>query len=283
MAEALGGRLVTINERAVVVDGLDEQLRASRPGLACGGEGDDAVNGSLPAALRGQKLAVVDVEGNGQQPPEIIDIAVLPVHGEATAEHLRAWMIRPERPINPLVTRKVHGISDKDVAHCPPWSTVAAEVEQLLTGRTLIAHNASVELNVLSAHLPRWKPPMVLDTLRLAKRVLPNLAGGYGLDNLLRVAKVDTSGVTEQRRHRASHDTWCAWTLLLTLIEIGGLDWERLVQASLLRRPYARLPLGPFEGERRSLWVGEEPGHQVYRSSEAQEGAGRPDMAEPRR
>lgn len=189
---------------------------------------------SLSAALTGQRLAVVDVEGNGQQPPEIIEIAVLPVDGEVSGEHLRSWMIRPERPINPMVTRKVHGISNEDVANCPPWSTVATEVEPLLTSRTLIAHNASVELKVLTAHLPDWKPPMVLDTMRLAKHVMPNLDGGYGLDNLVRVVELDTSDIDEQRYHRASYDTWCAWKLLLALIELGKLDWDKLIKLAAL-------------------------------------------------
>jgi DNA polymerase III epsilon subunit-like protein len=197
-------------------------------------EGDNAVTASLPAALTGQQLAVVDVEGNGQQPPEIIEIAILPVDNEVSGEHLRSWMIRPERPINPMVTRKVHGISNDDVAHCPPWSGVTIEVEPLLTDRTLVAHNASVELNVLTAHLPAWKPPMVLDTLRLAKHVLPNLGGGYGLDNVVRVVEVDTSGIDEQRYHRAGYDTWCAWKLLLILIELGSLDWDKLVKLASL-------------------------------------------------
>lgn len=202
----------------------------------------------LPAALQGQQLIVVDVEGNGQQPPEIIEIAVLPVDGEVQGEHLRSWMIRPERPINAMVTRKVHGISNEDVAQCPPWSVVATEVEPLLTGRTLVAHNASVELKVLTAHLPAWKPPMVLDTLRLAKHVIPSLSGGYGLDNIVRAIELDTSGIEEQRYHRAGYDTWCAWKLLLTLIELGTLDWDRLVNVAALP---GFVPLSEPEG---GLW-----------------------------
>jgi DNA polymerase III epsilon subunit-like protein len=202
--------------------------------LARDDEGDDAVTASLPAALSGQRLAVVDVEGNGQQPPEIIEIAVLPVDGEVSGGHLRSWLIRPERPINPMVTRKVHGISNEDVAHCPPWSAVATEVEPLMDDRTLVAHNASVELNVLTTHLPNWKPPMVLDTLRLTKHVLPNLGGGYGLDNVVRVVELDTSGINEQRYHRAGYDTWCAWKLLLILIELGKLNWDKLIKLAAL-------------------------------------------------
>lgn len=58
---------------------------------------------------------VVDVEGNGQQPPEIIEIAALPIDdgqlGPATT-----WLVKPRKPISPIVTRKVHGIRNADVA-----------------------------------------------------------------------------------------------------------------------------------------------------------------------
>lgn len=188
---------------------------------------------SLPTALRGQRLAVVDVEGNGQHPPEIIEIAVLPVDGEVTGENVRSWLIRPQQPISALVTRKVHGISNTDVAGSPPWSAVAGEIAMLLADRLLVAHSASVEHRVLSAHLPNWQPPMVLDTLRLAKHVWPG-RGGYGLDRLSTEFDLDTSGIPQQQHHRAGYDTWCAWQLLCLLAEDSGLDWTGLRNAAAL-------------------------------------------------
>jgi DNA polymerase III epsilon subunit-like protein len=192
------------------------------------------VTASLPAVLDGRQLAVVDVEGNGQQPPEIIEIAVLPVDTENSGDRLRSWLVRPKRPINPIVTRKVHGISIENVAGCPSWSVVASEVEPLLADHTLVAHNASVELAILTTHLPGWRPPIVLDTMRLAKHVLPDVDNGYGLDNLVLALELDTSGIGEQRGHRASYHSWCTWKLLLALIEHGELDWYRLVQLAAL-------------------------------------------------
>lgn len=200
---------------------------------------------SIPAALTGQRLVVVDVEGNGQQPPEIIEIAALPVDDEMTVDDMRCWLVRPQRKITPLVTRKVHGISNADVADSPPWSAVAPEIEDLLTDRTLVAHNASVEHRVLAAHLPTWTPPLVLDTLRLAKRVWPGL-DGYGLDKL--IARADDAATIEQRHHRAAYDTWCAWRLLCLLLEHSDLDWIELVRAAALPGPTPpdapQLPLG---------------------------------------
>jgi DNA polymerase III epsilon subunit-like protein len=205
------------------------------------------VTGSIPTVLEDQRLAVVDVEGNGQQPPEIIEVAVLPLDGTGTSEHLRDWLIRPERPITQIVTRKVHGISNADVASCPPWSAVASDVEALLTDRILVAHNATVEHRVLGAHLPNWRPPLVLDTLRLAKHVWPGLTS-YGLDQLTKGADLDTSAVDEQRYHRARYDTWCAWQLLRALTEHSRLDWAGLVKVAAL--PGFVLPDEPEGG----LW-----------------------------
>jgi DNA polymerase III epsilon subunit-like protein len=190
---------------------------------------------SLPDVLAGRKLAVVDIEGNGQQPPEIVEIAVLPIEVPTTvrADAMRTWLIRPEHPIAGLVTVKVHGITNGEVAGCPPWTKVATDIRQVLEGRVLVVHHAHVERRVLAAHLPAWQPPMVLDTLRLAKNIWPGL-DSYGLDALLEYSGMDTSEAAEQRRHRAGYDVWCTWQLLLTLLQQRTLTWARLVEFAAL-------------------------------------------------
>jgi DNA polymerase III epsilon subunit-like protein len=195
----------------------------------------------------GQDVIVVDVEGNGRQPPEIIEIALLPLStgGIATPAQLRTWLIRPEHPINPMVTRKVHGIADADVADAPRWGQVADQIATQLHGRVLVAHNATVERRVLGAHLPHWRPPLVLDTQRLAKTVWPGLPGGYGLDNLITHAALsppDAAGLPEHvaagmARHRAPYDTWMTAALFAHLITHAGLSPEQLLQAGRLPDP----------------------------------------------
>ncbi|MQY21401.1 3'-5' exonuclease [Nocardia macrotermitis] len=160
---------------------------------------------SFPNALRERQLAVVDVEGNGQNPPEIIEIAVLLVDGPMTPDALRSWLIRPQQPVSSIVTRKVHGITNADLADCPPWAEVAQEIEEALCGRVLVAHNATVERRVLAAHLPDWNPPLVLDTLRLAKTVWAGL-GSYALDKLIERGELDTNSIAGQGYHRAGYD-----------------------------------------------------------------------------
>ncbi|WP_405132942.1 exonuclease domain-containing protein [Nocardia sp. NBC_01388] len=185
----------------------------------------------IPAALRGHDIAVVDVEGNGQNPPEIIEIAIIPVAGTAVSpDEIRSWLIRPKNPITPIVTRKVHGISNKDVADCPEWEDVSPAIGRVMFGRTLVAHNANVEQRVLSTHLPDWKPLMVLDTLRLAKSLWPGLKS-YALDKLIEHAQLDTGALAEQGHHRAAYDAWAAWQLLCRLVHGTDMDWDAVVQA----------------------------------------------------
>lgn len=218
----------------------------------------------LPPTLDGHEIVVLDVEGNGGQPPEIIELAMLPLTTEraATTADLRSWLIRPAHPIDPIVTRKVHGITDADVADSPPWTEVVDEITAAITGRVLVAHNASVERRVLGAHLPDWQPPLVLDTLRLAKTVWPDLTGGYGLDRLIAHADLTpppaatpqrapdrSSGL--RRRHRAGYDTWMTAALLIALLrdllgdrEVDGdPGWTRLTAAAAVPGPRRTRPL----------------------------------------
>jgi DNA polymerase III epsilon subunit-like protein len=184
-----------------------------------------------------------------------VEIALLDLRPgvAATIADVRTWLVRPARPITGFVTRRVHGISNADVAAAPSWRQVAADVASALDGRVLVAHNAGVEQRVLAEHLPGFTPPLVLDTLRLARAVCPDLPGGHSLDNLiahLRPLDPDAAGpatppdrsaraVSDDRmaRHRAGYDVWMTAALLLDLIHRAGLDDHALQEAATLRAP----------------------------------------------
>jgi DNA polymerase III epsilon subunit-like protein len=197
-----------------------------------------------PGALAGHRLAVVDVDANGHEPPEIVDLAVLPIDAvdgtgaPVRPSSLRSWLVRPARPITPDVTRHVHGIRNCEVFVCPTWQRVAPTIRELLGDRVLVAHGAAEHLRVLAAHLPGWCPPLVLDTARLARSVWPRLAGGYGLDRLVTHAGLVPPEVEPgRRRHRAGYDAWMTGQLLLAIVERASLTWEQLVQAAAVLPP----------------------------------------------
>src|SRR5581483_726783 len=95
--------------------------------------------------------AVADVEGNGQHPPDLVELAVLPITDGTIGEAL-SWLVKPPRPIKYMATT-VHGISGKDVAGSPPFAGIERDVRQALMSRVLVAHNAHVDAGVLKREL----------------------------------------------------------------------------------------------------------------------------------
>ena len=110
------------------------------------------------------RYAVVDVEGNGQQPPDLVELAVVPVVGGVIGRPA-CWLVKPARPISSMATR-IHGLTNQDVADAPAFADIEAEVRQALDADVLVAHNAHVDTSVLRRHLGGWQCPEVFDTLR---------------------------------------------------------------------------------------------------------------------
>ena len=169
-----------ITERAVTVTGLDEQPRyylqhslgfqvhdARHPhnptataGPRSAGTGRTRHPGSIlmlkyTAPWHAARLVAVDVEGNGARPPGLVELAVIPI-AEAAIGQARTWMVRPASPITWQATR-VHGITNEDVRGLQPVAAVAGEIlAHLGSESVLVAHNAHVDLDVITRELPGW-------------------------------------------------------------------------------------------------------------------------------
>ena len=156
----------------------------------------------------------VDVEGNGQQPPDLVELAAVPIVG-GIIEETRSWLVRPETPIKHLATQ-IHGLSNKDVAECPVFVDVMDQVRSALDAPALVAHNAHVDVDVLTRELDGWQPPEVFDTLRLARRLLPGRPG-YRLSALTDALHL-ADGLPERLSpHRATYDALVAARLFVKL------------------------------------------------------------------
>jgi exodeoxyribonuclease X len=168
--------------------------------------------------LVGERIVVVDVEGNGQRPPEIVELAAVTIQDGVVAAP-RSWLVHPTRPITPLVTHKVHGIRNADVADAPPFEAIRDDVTALLSGAWFAAHNARIEHDLLAPQLPGWSPRGVLDTLRLARMLWPGRPR-YNLDALIEREHLDLTAVAAtSQRHRAAYDAYATAQLLLRLVE----------------------------------------------------------------
>lgn len=192
-------------------------------------------------------LFVVDVEGNGTNPPELVEVAALPVRdGRPDKSTAGAWLTKPKRPVTPFAAR-VHGLTNQFLEDRPGWEEIKGAVHELLGTAWVAAHNAHVDYRVLSAHLPQWQPAGVIDTLRLAKVTYPDLPK-YSLDALIKHTTPNLSEAPGQR-HRATFDAYATAQLLITMA--GRYEsWDQLVAAAVP----PGLPGAPKPEQEPTLW-----------------------------
>ena len=172
--------------------------------------------------------AVVDVEGNGQQPPDLVELAIVPIVGGVVGEPM-SWLVRPQTSIKFYATR-IHGLTDKDVADCPVFEEISGNVLHALNAPALIAHNAHVDVAVLTRKLPDWDCPEVFDTLKLARRLVPG-KDSYKLGALVEAFSLAEGLPEDLSPHRATYDALVAARLFVklateaeTLEELRGQD-----------------------------------------------------------
>lgn len=157
---------------------------------------------------------VVDVEGNGHQPPDLVELAAVPIIGGSIGEPT-TWLVRPEQPIKYFATR-IHGLTNQDVADAPTFTAIKDDVLTALDADALVAHNAHVDVSVLQRKLGDWKSPEVFDTLKLARRLLPD-AGGYKLGRLVDSFNLADGMPDGLSPHRAGYDALVAARLFVHL------------------------------------------------------------------
>jgi exodeoxyribonuclease X len=171
---------------------------------------------------------VVDVEGNGQQPPDLVELAAVPIIGGAIGEPA-SWLVRPDTPITGFA-RKIHGITNDTVTDAPAFIDIAHEVRQALDCDALVAHNAHVDISVLQRKLGIWETPEVFDTLKLARRLLSD-ADSYKLGALVETFKLAEDLPDGLTPHRATYDALVTARLfvrLATLPDTRPLTLEEL-------------------------------------------------------
>lgn len=147
----------------------------------------------------------------------------------------KTWLIKP--PSFPYFNPhniNVHGITPHDVADAPTFDEIWSEVEELLFGNMMIAHNAAFDASVLRSCLDYYgifKPKTkYLCSVQLAKKSWKGLES-YGLKNLANQHQISF------KHHRAGADAEvCAKISLLAferLFITGNEEAEQLLSKNL--------------------------------------------------
>jgi exodeoxyribonuclease X len=165
------------------------------------------------------EYVVVDVEGNGQQPPDLVELAAVRITGGTIGE-LNSWLVKPTTPITQFAER-IHGISNERVADLDSFEDIKDAVSWSLDADVLVAHNAHVDVNVLKRKLTGWEPREVFDTLKLARRLRPHQMS-YKLGSLVMAYNLAEGMPQHLQPHRALYDAICAARLFIDLATNNG-------------------------------------------------------------
>lgn len=175
-------------------------------------EGVQVSSKQLAAEITGLSgFAVVDLETTGLYPScdRIVEIAVVLLDADAVVTGEFCTLLDPCRDVGPT---RIHGIRARDVAGAPVFAAAAATIWELLSGRVLVAHNASFEARFLDAEFGRCAvrlpPPPVLCTMALAAHYLP------GLPARSLPACCHAAGIPLSDHHSAAEDARAAARLL---------------------------------------------------------------------
>jgi DNA polymerase-3 subunit epsilon len=178
---------------------------------------------------------VIDVEGNGATPPEIVELAMLEIADLKFTGNKRHWLVRPKHQIEASATR-IHGLTDDDLIGAPAIEDIADDVLEWLDDTPIVGHNVRVELEIISRSIPDWSPRAAIDTLKLARLLRPGLPS-YGLEKLgASLGHSDEAArLSESRHHSALYDATLTGLIFIDLVSSLPKDRRTiLIDADIL-------------------------------------------------
>lgn len=166
--------------------------------------------------MSGPGFAVIDFETTGLSPAKhdrVIEVAVVHVDEFGRVEGQWETLVNPGRDLG---RQDIHRIRAADIMHAPTFEQIAPQLIDLLTGRVLVAHNASFDTRFLVAELGdagyAIEAPVALCTMQLAREFLSG--AGRSLSDCCAALDIDLVDA-----HRASVDALATAQLLGAYIE----------------------------------------------------------------
>lgn len=164
------------------------------------------------------RIWVIDTEGNGANPSEIIELGIAEMVDLKLTGLRRTWRFRPVERVTWYATR-VHGITNADLKGAPRIADCAHEIAAMIGTDPVAGHAIQNEMTTLGRVMPGWEPVRAFDTLRMSKWAHPDLqrhrlsAMGDHLDLSREAAEI-----TAAAPHSAIYDAVLSGLLLARLV-----------------------------------------------------------------
>ena len=188
---------------------------------------------------RNQRLSdtyvVFDIETTGfsSSKNRIIEIGAVKVQDGVVIDRYSSF-VNPEVPI-PFEIEKLTGINDNMVLPHPKIDVILPQFLDFCSDAVLVAHNASFDISFIAYNANRLGiefNPTVIDTVALARLLLPNL-NRYKLDTVAKALNISL-----QNHHRAVDDAGCTALIFLAFVKMlrdrGVEDLDSLNQLSTM-------------------------------------------------
>lgn len=175
---------------------------------------------------------VVDFETTGlfaEGHDRVIEVGVVQVDPSGQIEDEWTTLVNPGRDLG---AASIHGIQARDLLDAPKFDDVADHVLRSVTGRTVVAHNASFDMRFLQRELSRAgylidTRPSALCSMRWAGALI----GAAKLEHCC-----EAIGVELEDAHQALSDARATAGLLAYLLRQAGHRDEWLSEAETSRR-----------------------------------------------
>lgn len=174
-------------------------------------------------------FVILDVETTGLSPfsgDRIIEIAALKVVNLKTVDKFYSF-VDPQRDLS-LGAFEVNRITPQMLKGAPPSKEVLPRFLEFVGDAHLVGHNVGFDLGFITyelslINLKLKDEVLVIDTLKMAKEVLPNL-GRYALWLVAR-----SLGINRDQNHRAMSDVELTYEVFCQLIErLGQRDLSEM-------------------------------------------------------
>ncbi len=170
---------------------------------------------------RNQKLSdtyvVFDIETTGfsSSKNRIIEIGAVKIQDGAVIDRYSTF-VNPDVPI-PFEIEKLTGINDNMVLSYPGIREILPQFLEFCSDAVLVAHNASFDVSFIAynaSQLGLEFDPTVIDTVALARLLLPNL-NRYKLDTVAKALNISL-----ENHHRAVDDAGCTALIFAAFVKM---------------------------------------------------------------